>query len=161
MCCSGLTVCFHGSSKGVLSGHQCNISGASVFRQTQRIETSACLNMPLVYVLIPSSSGQSPPLVWGQSAPSQSGSSQCGMESSCRGWCGRERDTCVSSSWGPCWPGYVRWPESPHPDPKIKIIQKNWCEPQQIQHVFMSLVITVNHRLLWDQCCRNILILPS
>lgn len=35
MCCSGLTVCFHGSSKGVLSGHQCNNSQRV---QTQRRE---------------------------------------------------------------------------------------------------------------------------
>lgn len=124
-------------------------------QRVQRTETSVCLNMSLVYILVPFSSGRSPPLVWGQSAPSRSGSSQCGMESSCRGWCGRERDTCVSSSWGPCWPGCVRWPESPHPDPKIKIIQKNWWEPKQIQHVIMSWAIRVNHRLLWDQCCLN------
>lgn len=137
-CCSGLTVCFHGSSKGVLSGHQCNICGASVFRQTQKTETPVCLNTAPNSSLLPFSSERSPPLVWGQSAPSRSGSSRCGTESSCRGWCGRGRDTCVSSSWGPCWPGCVRSPESPHPDPEIQIIQKGWWEPEQIQRVSLS-----------------------
>lgn len=145
MCCSGLTVCFHGSSKGVLSGHQCNNS--------QRVQTNAekrNTSLSLVYGLVPFSSGRSPPLVWGQSAPSRSGSSQCGMGSSCRGWCGHERDTCVSSSWGPCWPGCVRWPENPRPDPSIKIIQNSWWEPEQIQRG-----LSVNHCLLKNQCCLN------
>lgn len=68
-----------------------------VFTQTQRTKT-VCPNTSVVYVLPPFSSGRSPPLVWGRSAPSRSGSSRCGTESSCRGWCGRERGTCVSSS---------------------------------------------------------------
>lgn len=69
---------------------------------------------------LPFSSEQPPLLVWGQSAPSQWGSSQCGRESSCRGWCGHGRGRCASSSWGPCWPGCARWPENPHLDPVYK-----------------------------------------
>lgn len=110
---------------------------------------------------LPSSSAQPPPLVWGRSAPSLSGSSRCDRGSSCRGWCAHGRGRCVSSSWAPCWLECARWPESPRPDPETSdtseqlLSDKSLLRQQCLFYNKVFLLVMIFLKCIWTSASQR------